>query len=78
LHLNFSKKNNTLTQGVKNIAKLIYTYTQEKSKIIYTTSVGQFMSFMKNLGFQFLKKIRNVLVLVQKKLEPQIWFWFGS
>ncbi len=50
---------------------MIYTYTQDKSKIIYTTSVGQFMSFMKNLGFQFFKRIRNVLVLVQIKLNPR-------
>jgi len=56
---------------------LIYTYTQGKSKSIYITSVGQFMSFMKNLGFQFFKKIRNVLVQVHKELEPQIWFCFG-
>jgi len=32
---------------------------------------------MKNLGFQFFKKIRNVLVQVHKELEPQIWFCFG-
>jgi hypothetical protein len=42
---------NTLTQHVKNIAKLTYTYREGKSESIYTTSVGQFMCFMKNLGF---------------------------
>jgi len=33
---------------------------------------------MKNLGFQFFKKIRNVLVLVRKELEPPdlVLLWF--